>query len=212
MENKPETTKKQPRITVFYSFARMLLWAFCGLIYPSRCYNRKVLDRDAPYIIVSNHQSMMDPIFIALRVWRYEIRFLGKSTLNKSAFVKAILHRLHMIPVARKETDIGAMRACLKSLQEGNVVGLFPEGSRHSEQDTMQEVMSGVSLLVLRSKVPLIPILITPRPKPFHFTKMIVGEPIDYSDLLEQGVNKITCEQLTLRIAEKTLALKNMLD
>jgi len=52
--------------TPFYTFARIVLGVFFALIYPVRTHNREKLDQDAPFIIVSNHGSMLDPLAISV--------------------------------------------------------------------------------------------------------------------------------------------------
>lgn len=207
MENSNKASTPVPR-TPFYTFARFLLGIFCAIFYPSRVHGLENLDREAPFLLVANHQSMMDPILIAIRVKKWEIRFLGKDTLRKNAVVRWLVDHLHMIPVTRQATDMGAMRACLKALQAGHVVGIFPEGTR-KETTMMEEMGSGIGLIALRSGVPVIPALIAQKPLPFRFTDIYFGKAIDYQDLQAMGTNKESCEMLTSRIRDITYRMKD---
>ncbi len=194
--------------TPFYSFARVLLKVFTALFYPTSAHGLENLNLQAPFLLVANHQSMMDPILVAIHVKPWEIRFLGKDSLRKNAVLRWLVDKLHMIPVARGQADMGAMRACLKALQQGHVVAIFPEGTRKDENHMMEDVHSGVGLIALRSRVPLIPVLVAQKPRIFHRTHVYFGKAIDYQDLQAMGTNKETCELLAGRIRDTTFEMK----
>lgn len=173
--------------TWFFQFARVLVRIFCALFYPSKAIHKDRLERmDAPYILIANHQSMMDPLLLAVHLRRYEIRFLGKRELTKFAPLRWIVTKLHMIPVSRHQSDIGAMRASLDTLKQGNVLALFPEGTRFLDGKPMAHIESGFLVLAMRSRVPLLPVYVHGIPKPFRRVKLIVGEPIFFS---QQGAD-----------------------
>jgi len=87
----------------------------------------------------------------------------------------------------------------MKVTRDGEILGIFPEGTRH-HNGVMEELESGVGLIALRSRVPLIPLYITGKLKLFRRLHVYVGEPIVTEDLREQGVNKETCDMLLKRI------------
>lgn len=200
------TTQRAER-SPFYTFARIVMGIVFALIYPVRAHNKERMDRDAPFIIVSSHSSMLDPMAIAVKCKRHEIRFLGKKELTQHPVVRWVVNHLHMITLDRHATDIGAIRAALDVLKQGHVVGIFPEGGRRKPENAMKDLENGVSLLTLRAKVPLIPVHFRGPFKPFRTVHMYVGEPIAYGDLLESGINRATCDALTDRIAQTMLSL-----
>ncbi len=184
--------------TFWYTLARIVFRIiFC--VCPLRFEHKERLDRRAPFIIIANHLSWLDPMAIALICGRHEIRFLGKKELSSSKIGKYILGKLHMISVDRHASDIQAMRACAKVLREGRVLGMFPEGTRH-QKSMMEEVESGVSLLALRSRAPLVPVYISGRIRPFRPVRVTVGEDIHYHDLIKKGSDRATVEALSARI------------
>lgn len=193
----------------FYTFAKVLLRVFSFIFYPSSISGGERLEREAPYILTANHQSMMDPILIAIHVKRHQIHFLGKDTIRKVPLVRWLVDHLHMISVARNSTDMGAMRACLAALKQQHVVGIFPEGTR-KEATMMEEMGSGIGLIALRSGVPVVPVYFADKPRPFHKTRLFVGEAIDYEDIKQMGTNKESCEMLTERIKQAIYALKRI--
>lgn len=156
------------------------------------------LPADVPYIFIGNHASMMDPVILAVPEKR-EISFLGKKELTHNKVIGHILTDMHMIMVDRHNSDMEAMRACSRALRNGEILGIFPEGTRHHE-GLMTELESGVGLIALRGNVPLVPAYIEPKFRLFRHTHCHIGKPIDYSDLRAQGVNKDTCQALLERI------------
>ena len=194
--------------TPVYTLCRVVFGFLFNTICPVKYYNTEVLDRaDAPYIIIANHQSFNDPFCLAKPTKRYEIRFIGKRELTGSKLTQWFFKQLHMIPVSRGATDMGAMRACMQVLREGQVLGIFPEGTRH-QPEMMHTVESGTAMIALRAGVPVIPMYINSRIRPFHLTRAYVGQPMEIADIKAQGINTETIQQLCDRIKETFYAMR----
>ncbi len=193
--------------TFLYTVARGLAAVMFGLLFPLRYHNAERYGLDAPYIAMSNHQTWMDPLILAKPCKRYEIRFVGKKELVKNKFVKKVLDGLHMIVVDRHNTDLAAMRQCSRALKEGYVLGIFPEGTRHLP-DLMSEVETGTAVLALRANVPLLPVFIDGKPRLFRLRHVYIGEPIDISDLRAQGFDAQVVAQVTARIRDTFLRMR----
>ena len=194
-----ESPKKER--TFWYTVARGFACVLFHTLCPVRTLRPERLQREAPFLLISNHLSWMDPLAAGRYITRYETVFLGKKELVKTNLAYWLLTRLHMIIVDRHASDMEAMRACLRTLKEGHVLGIFPEGTRH-HQGIMEEIESGTSLIALRSGVPVIPVLISGKIRPFHKVYVLCGEPIPTEDLRAQGVNSASAEALTERIRE----------
>ena len=210
-EEKPAGSAAGPQKiehTFLYTLCRILFGfafhTFCPVRYHSA---ERIEATDAPYLIIGNHLSAVDPFVLAVATRRYEIRFIGKRELTKNKLLASILNALHMIPVSRHSTDMSAMRACVQVLRDGQVLGIFPEGTRHLPS-LMQTVESGAALIALRANVPLLPVYIDSRVRCFHRTNVWVGEPIDFSDLRAQGVNTDTVNLLCERIRDTYLSMQ----
>jgi len=184
-----------------YRVARVLVAVLIGVLMPVRYRGREKLESlEGPAVIISNHLHALDPLILALPV-RSQCVFLGKKELAKNRLFRWVLTRLHCILVDRHHTDMEAMRACVKAMQMNKVLVIFPEGTRHHEGQ-MQQIENGTSLIVLRGRAPLIPVYLDRPLKFFRVCHATVGDPIDYSDLLAQGVNKETCEALNQRMRD----------
>jgi len=191
-----------PKKSGWYTVGRVVAFLMGRVIGRIDYYGaEKVRGLTGPAVLIANHKSMLDPAIMCAPITPTELTFLGKKELTKSRICSAIFSNMHMIPVDRGHSDMAAMRACVKALKEGHVLGVFPEGTRH-HTGLMDELESGVAMMVLRTGVPLIPAYITPKYHFFHRTKCVYGDPIDYSDLKEQGMNTETCAALNRRITE----------
>ena len=139
---------------------------------------------------------------MAMGIPRHQIVFLAKKELaGNSKFLRNMLVRLHCILVGRHESDMEAMRACMKAVKMKKILLIFPEGTRHHEGQ-MEHIESGTSLIAMRSKAPVIPIYFDRKLGLFKVTNLYVGEPIPYDDLLAEGINTETCERMNERLRE----------
>ena len=187
--------------TPVYTLGRAAACALFHTVAPVRYIGREKTETDAPYIVIANHKSMMDPLVVAYPFKRDEFVFMGKKELAKNPILAWLFKKLHMITVDRGNTDMAAMRASIKALRDGGVLAVFPEGTRH-HTGLMDELEEGVSLIALRSGVPLIPVFVTPKFRLFRRTTCVIGDPIPTDDLRAEGVNRDTCTALNARITE----------
>lgn len=190
-----------------YRVARVVNAVLQHTLIPTRyIHAERVNDLDAPYIVISNHQSLIDPLVVGAPIKRYEATYLGKKEIMKNRFMRWLVTKLHMIPVDRGHADMEAMRACMKTLKGGGILIIFPEGTRKRE-GVMEHIESGVSLIALRGGVPLVPMYVKGKYAPFHRVRVYVGEPIPLEDLRAEGVNAETAARLNERITETYRAM-----
>ena len=206
--NTAETAPKRER-TAIYTLARIIFGFLFHTIFPLRFHNAQIVEEmQPPYIIMAYHRSFADPMALAIKVKRYEIRFIGKRELAHGRLKSWLFSGLHMILVSRHATDMAAMRQCMQTLKEGHILGIFPEGTRH-QPEMMQEVESGTAIIALRARVPLLPVYIDGKIRPFHITHIYYGKPMELDDLYAQGVNNDTAHQLCQRIHDVFYAMRD---
>lgn len=198
--------------TPIYRAAVAIVRVIAAVVFPMRFHHRERVDAlNAPYIILGNHKSFMDPIAVALGVRYDEVHFVGKKELGKYKAVDWLLKKLHAIMIGRGETDMAAMRKCMQTLKDGHVLGIFPEGTRHQEK-MMERVESGAALIALRSKAPVIPVYIHGKIKPFRVNHIYFGEVMDLDDLYAEGINGESVKVLCDRIRDTFYALRDTVD
>ncbi len=187
---------------ILYEITRVLAHIVFHTLMPVKFHHRERLLQDPPFVLIANHRHALDPVAMAMGIPKHQIVFLAKKELaGKSKILRNLLVRLHCILVSRHESDMEAMRACMKAVRMKKVLLIFPEGTRHHEGQ-MEQIENGTALIAMRSKAPVIPIYFDRKLSFFRTTNLYVGEPIPYEDLLEQGINTDTCEQMNERMRE----------
>ena len=201
-QNLAKSAEKKDKPSVVYSIVLPIAQALFKTILPVKFHGMENIDAvDAPYILMANHTTMLDPFMMAAAAHRYQIRFIGKKELWKFPPFAWFANSIKAIPVDRHNTDMEAMRACMRVTREGHVLGIFPEGTRH-HKGLMTELESGVAMIALRSRVPLIPVYIAGKLGLFRTLHVYIGKPIMMDDLRENGINTESCQALLGRITE----------
>ena len=198
-QKSPETGVTAKK-TFLYGLARALAWVLFHTVYPVTLHHTEHLALSGPYILIANHLSGLDPICVAHAVKTEEIAFLAKKETMQGRFSGWLLRSLHAIPVDRHNFDMAAMRACTQALRAGRVLGIFPEGTRY-KKGNMTELESGVALLALRSTVPMVPMYIHGKLRPFRRVHCYAAAPIPLDDLRELGVGREAGDALLARVA-----------
>lgn len=195
--HKPERAEA---FTPLYKLAHAVAAVLFSWLIPVRYHHEERGQMDAPYLLIANHDSMLDPLIVAWKCHRYHVRFLGKKELVKNPILRQMFRGLLMIPVDRHNMDMTALRACLRVLKEGHVLGIFPEGTRRHE-GVMEHLESGVAMMALRSNVPLLPVYISGKAKLFKPIDVYYGMPFSVKDIAAKGVNKEACDEVLARIS-----------
>ena len=170
----PVTEKR----SILYEIARVLAAVVFNTFLPARCIHREKLDAEAPYVVIANHRHALDPVVMAMGSPREQIVFLGKKELGKGKLATNILTRMHCILVDRHNTDMNAMRSCMKAVKMKKILLIFPEGTRHHEGQ-MEQIESGTAMIALRSKAPIIPIYFDRKLSLFRRTNLTFDEAVD---------------------------------
>ncbi len=189
------------KLGILYEITRVAAYIVFHTMMPVKFHHRERLMQDPPFVLIANHRHALDPVAMAMGIPKKQIVFLAKKELAKSPLVQRILTRLHCILVDRHNTDMEAMRACMKAVKMNKILLIFPEGTRHHEGQ-MEQIETGTALIAMRSKAPVIPIYIDRKMGFFKVTNLYVGEPIPYDDLLAEGINTETCERMNERMRE----------
>lgn len=151
-------------------------------------------------IIAANHNSAWDPILLACAINR-EIFYMGKEELFKKPLGAWFFTSLHAFPVKRGAIDRSAIRKAISILQAGQVLGIFPEGTR-VEKGQMAEPQSGVALLALKAKVPIIPVGLQGS-RSGEPPKAIVGEPLYFDEYYEMKPNSALLNKISQQVMQE---------
>ena len=148
-------------------------------------------------IVIANHESYLDPIKMQMPFWYRRMHIVATSELFKSKRGNWFFRKLLCIPVNKKKFGLSSFREIINNLDEGHLVGIFPEGELKHSSD-IKNFKSGVALMAMKRGVPIIPIYIK---RPEHWYKrqrIVVGEPIlmeKYEGVMPTAemLNEISC-------------------
>jgi len=136
--------------------------------------DRHKIRRGGCYMVVSNHQSLVD-IILAFNLF-FHFKWVSKASIFLLPFIgwNMLLVRYIKINRGDKKSVKGMMAACERTLAEGSSIFLFPEGTR-SKTGIMKEFKSGAFVLAKKMEVPILPIAIngTKNALPKHSLRIV---------------------------------------
>jgi len=110
------------------------------------------------FIIASNHLSIIDPAIVSLAIPR-KVHWLAKDSLFLNPFVGKFLTAYGAHSISRGAPDSSAIQWSVEMLNQDEIIGVFPEGTRH--HNGMHKGLNGCALLALQTGVPVVPVGIT---------------------------------------------------
>lgn len=143
------------KMTTFYRFARVVCNAFCRLWFKMDIAGLENLPTDRGYILASNHKTYLDPLFLGIHLTR-SLHFMAKQELFRIKILAPIIRKLGAFPVSRGTGDTTAIDKAISIVKEGNILALFPEGTRSKTMDIMR-FKSGVIVIAAQTKADIVP-------------------------------------------------------
>ncbi len=147
------------RADAFYAVTRSVLAGLLRGIFRMRISGAENIPAGGPFILAPNHRSLLD-IPVAAAVTKRKVWFMAKEELFRSKASAALLSRLGGFPVKRGRPDRTPLLRALRLLAEGEVVGIFPEGTRRPHA-RFEELEEGFAYVALRSAAPVVPVAIS---------------------------------------------------
>ena len=138
-----------------YRLGRTLLSVFVRVVWGFRKSGSDAIPASGPVVIASNHISNWDPILVGMGC-RRDVHFMAKDELFRNPLMAWVLSAVNVIPIRRGELDRRALRAASRVLRDGNVLVMFPGGTR-DESGEVREPRSGVGFIACMNEVPIVP-------------------------------------------------------
>ncbi len=205
---------------MFYWVFKAVLKPLLRVIYRIRVEGLENVPKKGAAVIAANHLSFLDSFFIPLVVNRRKVTYLAKADYFKSWKTAWFFRMAGQIPIereggAKSET---ALKAGLKTLRDGNLLGIYPEGTR-SPDGYLYRGRTGVSRLTLQAGVQVIPCGLVGTenvmPKDAKFPRLRgrvpvrvrFGKPIDFSRYAGQERNRMALRAMTDEIVFEIMQL-----
>ncbi len=173
------------------------------------------LPKEGAVLLAGNHISWLDPIFLACWLTPATgraVNWMGKAEAMRWPLVGAFLRVNGVFGVRRGTADLEAFRLAEGVLRDGNVLGIYPEGTR-SPDARIGKFRDGVALLALRSGAPVLPVAVSgterlwPRgallPRRAGSIRMVIGAPLRFTyPKGERPELSLVAEQIRAAVAD----------
>lgn len=193
---------------LWYSLLRTICRLLAITVFQMRSLGREHLPAQGGALLLSNHQSHLDPVIIGLCSNR-RLNYLARLSLFRFAPFRWLIESLDAIPIDREGSGFGGLKETLKRLKAEEMVLIFPEGTRTSSGE-VQPLKPGFCAIARRAGVPLVPLAVEgafhawprnqllPNWSPIH---LAFGRPIQPSDLAHWNDQELVAH-VQERIAE----------
>lgn len=152
-----------------------LVWLRPKWIYENENAKKKIR---GPALVIANHSTFYDPIYISLAMWYRRNRFIVKKEIYDSK-AQWILKAGRCIPVDPQNASLDTIKAVTAALKDGEIIDMFPEGHVTHTNTDLEQFKSGAVLMAIRGKAPILPIFIRDKRSAWDRMLFVVGEPID---------------------------------
>ncbi|HEX2503790.1 MAG TPA: lysophospholipid acyltransferase family protein [Miltoncostaeaceae bacterium] len=162
------------------------------------------LPESGPTLVVSNHVSQLDPPTMGLAALPRKSYYMAKSELFRIPLYRRIIWRAGAFPVERGGADRRALRLAREVLRRGDLLVMFPEGTRNPE-GRLRAPFAGAGALGLEPGVTVVPAAIWGSQKRLRKVRVVYGPPIDLSDLTEGPRSRraqVAVERMMAAVAE----------
>jgi 1-acyl-sn-glycerol-3-phosphate acyltransferase len=172
-----------------------LIWFFFKILFRYKAFNKEQLEKipaEKGFIFAGNHSSYLDPVFVMAVMRPRAIRYISKEEfLLINPALTRVAAWCGVFPVKRNTADMSAVKRAVRMLKRGELVGIFPEGTRMRFAGQESTYHEGIALIAQLAKVPVVPLYIDgagricPEGKRlFRLPKVTVrfGEPLSLED------------------------------
>jgi 1-acyl-sn-glycerol-3-phosphate acyltransferase len=144
---------------LFYFLVRLASQFVAVFIFEFRCFGRENIPGPGGGLILSTHQSTVDPVMVGLS-FNERLNYLARKSLFDNGIFATVIRLLDAIELDRKRGGLAGLKEAMKRLKRGEKVLIFPEGTRSSD-GRVAPVKPGFVSLAQRTHTPLLPVAIT---------------------------------------------------
>lgn len=182
------------RLTTRYTWPQIALaminWFYVRLIWRVTIHGKMPDFGDKGVVIICNHASGVDPMFIQV-VMRRVVHWMVAREYTDRKSIGWFFRIVEAIPVNRRGVDTAATKMAIRYCEEGEAVGMFPEGRINTTDELLLPGRPGAALVAVKAGVQVLPCYVRGAPfdgnefrsfRTFARTHLTIGEPMDISE------------------------------
>lgn len=187
----------KPNVWLYY-LLKPFLSIYIKVVYNPKIINKDYIPEDGPVITAGNHHRLvMEAMMVALATKR-TLRFLAKKE-HFEGFKKFFFKNVGCVPVDRNNKDENAKQVMINLLNEGNIVNIFPEGTRNNSGEPLLPLKFGVVSFAQKTGATIAPYAFRSSWQAFKYdTVLEFGKPFKSSGDLEQDNQRLREEILKI--------------
>ena len=148
-----------------------LVYIFNVIVFRVKCVGQENIQNKGAYIICANHTSNWDAPILVSNLKR-NVYVMADAELFNYSFMRGVGDKCCVFPVKRGMRDIESIKYSLKLLKDGEILVIFPEGTRKGLEKN-GKAQNGVAYMAIRTGVPVIPVGIQGEMKPFRILRCL---------------------------------------
>lgn len=192
---------------MLYKFLRIVFFIIFKMLYRVEVFGRENIPLSGKFIVCANHKSNFDPIMISAHFKR-QIHWMAKKELFNNKLLGKFIATLGAFSVDRTTSDLKAIKTALRYLKNGEILGIFPEGTRVKKID-LENIKSGTALIAHKSKSLIVPVYIDGDYKAFRKIKIYIREPIDIRE--KKGLKEIEYLEISREVITSIYGKENII-
>jgi len=201
----------------WFLMKNVLLGPLLRALFRPKAIGLENIPEEGPAILAANHQSFLDDLLLPLVVPKRKVVFLAKADYFDKWYLRWFFKGANVIPVRRGSASASeaALRAGVEALKAGNLVGIFPEGTR-SPDGNLYRGKTGVARMALEAQVPVIPVAImgTFEALPYDRTlpragrcEVRFGKPLSFERFYDRPADRFVLRSVTDEIMYEIMML-----
>jgi 1-acyl-sn-glycerol-3-phosphate acyltransferase len=137
-----------------YYFAGYLTKFILSIFGRLKVHQKENLPDSGGYVIACTHTGWVDILLLGHSILPLKIHYMAKIELFQNRPLKWLMEKLNAFPVNRENPGPSAIKTPRKLIKEGEIVGIFPSGTRTSEDAPLKR---GAVTIIGQSKAPIVP-------------------------------------------------------